>query len=291
MGKLKNIFSKIIFFSGLPLLLRETILKNKVTVILLHDPSPAKADKLLSWLTKNYNAVSLRDFVDFRNNKRKLPPKSLIVTFDDGHAGNYQLLPIFRKYNVKPVIFLCAGIAGTNRHFWFKYKGLKTGSDPLKVISEQERLKKLSEAGFSREKEFDSAQSLSASEIMEMKDFVDFQSHTIFHPVLPMCTDEESENEICRSKEILQNSFGLDIYALAFPNGNYTSRETGFAEKAGYVCTLTTEQGFIDKNSDMYRLKRINLNDNDSIAVVSLKITGIWNLLKSRSRSLPLPLY
>ena len=50
----------------------------------------------------------------------QLPPFPMVITFDDGHAGNYKLLPIFQTYNIPATIYVTSGLTGTNRHFWWK---------------------------------------------------------------------------------------------------------------------------------------------------------------------------
>ena len=87
--------------------------------------------------------------------KSKIPRKALIITFDDGHIRNYEILPVINKYNIPVTIFLCSSIINTNRHFWFRYKNQPIETSKLKKESNKERLEMLSKAGFEQDKEFD----------------------------------------------------------------------------------------------------------------------------------------
>ncbi len=52
------------------------------------------------WLQANgYNVISVQDLVDARNGVRKLPPKAVLLTFDDGYSSFYKLVfPLLRAY-------------------------------------------------------------------------------------------------------------------------------------------------------------------------------------------------
>ena len=85
---------------------------------------------------------------------RRFPPKSVVVTMDDGHAGNIELLPLFKQYHVRPTLYVCTQIIDTHRHFWFKIDGQsKAEKERLKGLSNVERLTHLKNtAGFEPEK-------------------------------------------------------------------------------------------------------------------------------------------
>src|ERR1035441_10495319 len=82
-----------------------------------------------------------------------------------------------------------------------------------------------------------------APQINEMRDYVNFQSHTIFHPCLTKCNYDEAKEEILKSKIILERDYQLNINALAYPNGDYTNREIVICKSAGYKCAITVDAG------------------------------------------------
>lgn len=288
---IKNILIQVLYYSGLPVLFREFIQRGKVTILVCHDPGVAVASEYFRWLSLHYNVISLGQFLSARagNGMDSLPRKSLVITLDDGYSGNYKLLPLVKKYDVPVTIFLCSGIIDTKRHYWFKYTGLPFSSETLKVIPQPDRLKILAESGFYPEKEFECPQALNKVQISEMKEYIDFQSHTIFHPCLPQCSDEESRIEIEQSKKQLEQQFNLSINAFAYPNGDYTKRDIQITQKAGYTCALTVDHGFNDAKTGLYRLKRLSVSDRDGIKLLAIKASGIWSFLKyafnSRTRA------
>ncbi len=279
---MNRLFFKILRYSGLPFLFRELIQRNKVTILMFHDIRPQAADPVFRYLSAHYNIIGLDTFIEAgrRRNAAILPKKALIVTFDDGHKRNYELVPILQKYHIPATIFLCSGIVDTNRHYWFMYKHPDIDSSELKKVSNQEKLSILSRVGFEVERDFEVRQALTRAEIEEMKTAVNFQAHTVFHPCLPTCTDEESKTEITQAKRMLEAGYSLRINALAYPNGDYTEREIRFSKEAGYDCAVTVDYGFNTIHSDPFRLKRLSVNDTENLDELAVKASGVWGAVK-----------
>ena len=181
--------------------------------------------------------------------------------------------------------FLCSGVVGTNRQFWFETDMSESERQSLKSIPDDKRLDILRELGFSETTGLATRQALSVAEIKEMKDAVDFQSHTIYHPILPQCSAARALREISESRNELQDKFGLPIYALAYPNGSYSDREIEMAKAAGYKCALTMDFGFNSNKTQVFQLKRICINDDASIDELIVTASGLWGFLKNLMRS------
>ncbi len=282
---MRNIIYKVLRFSGLPYLFRELIQKDKVTILMFHDISKETAEKTFLYLLKKYNIIDLNEFIEAHelNDKNRIPKKALIITFDDGHIGNYELLSVIKKYKIPITIFLCSSIINTNRHFWFKFKNQSIGTEILKQKSNMEKLKILSKVDFKQEKEFDKPQALQKAQINEMKKYVNMQSHTMFHPILPKCDDEIARREIFNSKKDLEKKYNIKVNAIAYPNGDYSERDINLVKKAGYKCGITVDYGFNTLKSDLFRLKRLSVNDTTDLNELIVKSSGFWAFFKTRN--------
>ncbi len=281
---MKKLLFKIIRYSGLPWLFRELIQRNKVTILLFHDISRETALQTFSYLAAEYNIISLNEFLRAcKDQQVKLPKKAMIITFDDGHIRNYELLPVIQKLNIPVTIFLCGGIADTNRHFWFTHQHPHLTSGDLKRVPNHEKLSMLAQTGFSVIKEYDEPQALTKAQILEMSRCVNFQSHTMFHPCLPMCHDDEAAYEIFQSKTILETDYNLTINAFAYPNGDYADRDIRLLQKAGYECAITVDYGFNTTHTNLFRLKRLSVNDTDHLDELIAKASGVWGFFKTRN--------
>lgn len=264
-------------FTGVPFVLRQTVQRRGVTVLCYHDPRPIDLERQLAKLMQLYNVVSMRQFLDWRNGKATVPPRSLVITFDDGHRGNHSLRELFTTYAVPVTIFLCSGIVGTRRSFWWKWvpNGIR---ENFKHLPDIERQKRLAEYGYTERREYSIRQALSNQEIAELRDVADLQCHSRFHPILPRCSDEKARDEIEGAKAELKSRFGLEIYAFAYPNGDWCERDARLVEHAGYDCAFTIDGGYNSRATDSYRLHRMRMSDAGSVDEAIVKASGLWSL-------------
>ena len=278
---MNQIIFKLIRYSGLPWLFRETVQRRKTTILLFHDISAERAQWAFPWLKRNYNIIGLQDYIKAVRTGERLPKKSAIITFDDGHASNYDLLPILKELQIPITIFLCSDIIGTHRHFWFKHsKNIKSNHEHLKKLSNAQRLEAMKSFGYEQTKEYEDVQALTHEQIKEMSAWVDFQSHTCFHPCLPQCDDETAQKELALSKQHLEQNYSFSINTISYPNGDYTERDIRLAKESGYICGITVDFGFNDLNPDMFRLKRISVNDARTRDELIVKSSGCFAFLK-----------
>jgi peptidoglycan/xylan/chitin deacetylase (PgdA/CDA1 family) len=267
----------------LPFVLREALQRKKVTIIVYHAPSAQVFDTHLGFLKRIYNIVPLSAYVEARQKGdfSKLPPKALIITLDDGHRSNYTLKDVLERHAIPVTIFLCSGLIGTRRRFWFLHEETTAIVQQLKTMPDDERLAILRETSFEETKELDERQALSVSELRELKSKVDFQSHTVFHPILTSCSSERAEAEIAKSRMDLQKMLGNEVYALAYPNGTYSERELRLAEKAGYKCALSLDRGFNTERTPLFKLRRICIPDDAGRHELLVKASGLWGGIKA----------
>ncbi len=273
---MKKLAFKLIRLTGLVLIFRTFFQRRRVTILLFHDEDPVATRRNFLYLKKHYNIISLKTYLEARNNpeKAELPLKSLIITIDDGHINNFELLPVIKELNIPVTIFLCAGIVNTNRHFWFTKDHPDYTYEDLIRIPNRKKLEKLREIGFEVEKEYDHPQALNKLQISKMKPYVDFQAHTLYHPILPKCDTAEAAREIIDSKLKLEKEFNLKINSFAYPNGNYSDRDIELCKKAGYSCAITVDFGFNTLKTDPFRLRRLPVGDVKSIDELAVKASG-----------------
>lgn len=278
---MNGIIYKVLRWSGAAWLWREMVQRRKVTFLLFHDTEAADAERNFGYLKRHYNIISLNDYLDAVHHGKRLPNKAVVITFDDGHASNYTLLPIIKRMQIPVTIFLCSSIVGTHRHFWFRHSTeIKPQVEALKKIPNEQRLERLRQYGFAQEQEYDEIQALTKEQIEEMTPWVNFQSHTCFHPILPQCDNIEAEKEVKESKRQLETTFGLSINALSYPNGDYSERDIYLAQTAGYECGVTVDSGYNGIKSNLFRLKRFSVNDAENTTELMVKASGCYALLK-----------
>jgi peptidoglycan/xylan/chitin deacetylase (PgdA/CDA1 family) len=258
----RRILVLLLRLSLVPALARELLQRRRGTILVWHDPDPATFERHVQALCRLYSPVPLRALLQAMEEGRMddLPPKPIVFTLDDGHAGNVHLLPVIERYQLPVTIFLCSEIVATGRAFPFSL-GRPAASDgepspaPLHLP-------------------------LSEEDIGSMRHVVDFQSHTASHARLPFCSDEDARREIAGSKRDLEQRYGLQVFALAYPNGDYCDRDIRLVEEAGYLCALTADPGLNGPRTDRYRLRRVTVDDADGVDEVVVKASGVWAVLK-----------
>lgn len=276
---IKYVISTVICIFGLPLLIRAWKSRNSVAILLYHDVQPDIFAKHITHLTRHYNIISLDLLVKAIHKKdfTKIPSNSVVITIDDGHAGNIALLPIIMQYDIFPTIYVCTQIINTHRHFWFRIPTLsKKKKEHLKRLPNTERLTHLSQtSNFKPEKEYEDRQALSLNEMKQMMHYVDFQPHTQFHPILPNCTKTECDQEIWDSKVDLERLLYIKCYHFSYPNGDYTEREIEIVKAAGFRSARTVDIGWNRSDTSPYQLKAIPISDDAGLICFCAELTGI----------------
>lgn len=277
---LRKLLVKVLIITGFPDFIRYFLQRKRVTVICYHKIIPDSFEKQVKYISKKYNVIDLDMLLKILNGEIKIPPKSLLITFDDGHVNNYKLLGIFKDYGIKPVIFLTSALIGTKTQFWFKlpFESHKA-KESLKLISDSERRTYIKQH-FGEDQEESHPSALTFPMIREMLLYVDFQSHTVDHPCLNKCTCEESKYQIEQSKVMIESFTKKKVYAIAYPNGDYTEREIEISRNLGYQMGFTSKIGFVSSRTAPFEIPRLSINDVNDFHEFILRITGIWAGLK-----------
>ncbi len=275
----KNAVSTFLCLFGIPLFIREWVCRNRVAILMYHDVPPDIFAKHIAYLSRHFKIISLDTLVSaiYKKDFSEIPPKSVVITIDDGHAGNIALLPIIKQSKIRPTIYVCTQIINTYRHFWFKIAGQsKKEKEHLKKLPNAERLTLLKDsASFELEKEHQDRQALNTDEMKEMMQNVDFQPHTQFHPILPQCAETECKQEILGSKTDLEKFLGIECQHFSYPNGDYTEREIEIVKAGGFRSARTTDIGWNRVNTPLYQLKTIPISDDAELIRFRAELTTI----------------
>src|SRR5262245_17978329 len=264
----------IVRWSGIGLLVRHTIARRRVSILVYHDPTPEAFDGHITYLSRRYNFVSLGQVIDAMTNGPwdDLPNRSLLLTFDDGHRGNADLVDLFARYGVKPTVYVCSQLIDTNSHFWFM-----DVDDPGKLMkfANGQRMAALEEAGFSPTKDHSDRQALDRTELERMREVVDFAAHKRVHPILPACSDAEAEVEIEVSRTEIEQVIGRPCLDFSYPNGDYGDRDVELVREAGYRSARTVDLGWNGAGSDPFRMKCLGTSDTASSNRPAGDVSGV----------------
>lgn len=265
--------------------------RHKVIIAVYHNPAPEVLEKHLEYFIKHYNIITLSEYVGSIENGTydQLPVNSIILTFDDGHKNNYLLLPIIKKFNIRPTIYLTSDIIGTNKNFWWSKLKDKSEISFLKSIKNSEKNLILQEKyNYSLNSDFSNniREALSFQEISEMNEFVDFQSHTNTHPILTRCDTKELLDELMISKQKLERLLNKSITHLSYPNGNYNSDVIDKTKSVGYHSARTTRCGLNRAGSDLFQLRILGVSETGYKYRLQLDLLGFPLMIINLRRKL-----
>jgi len=229
---MKNIIKNIIYFIlslfnyyGAVILLYHSVGENSE----LPTIKPDDFEKQLKYLSKNkFNVIKLTELGELIINHKRIPPKTVCLTFDDGYRDNFlKVFPALKKYNFPATIFMSTALIGHER------------------ISEKgERFEYLSER-----------------EIKEMSDsqLVDFGSHCHNHVKLTGIGAAEAASEFKMSKEILEKISGREVETMSYPRGRFNDEIEAVA-KGIFKIICTVRSGRVTENDKSWRLFRNSIN-------------------------------
>ncbi|MDA1097708.1 MAG: polysaccharide deacetylase family protein [Proteobacteria bacterium] len=284
---LKNAIGFLVLASGLGWLIRNIAARGKVSILVYHDPKPEVLHRHLQHLNRAYNIIPPSRYFEALKAKdfSTLPPRSLVMTFDDGHVGNAALVQVMHAHGVKGLIYLCSHIVDTQRGFWWQSAAAKNlGISELKKLTDADRLAKLAEYGFERDADQGTAAAVSLSQIKSLSQVFEFGSHTCYHPILTQCNDAACDEEIAASKRKLESLLNQPVLHFAFPNGNYGQREIAMIKAAGYETARTIDVGWNGALTDPFHLKVLEAADDATVWWLRAQLTGATTLFKNAVR-------
>lgn len=271
--------------SGVLWFLRHIVYRKAVPIIMYHDPSPQVLRRHLDWLAGHgYRFIELSDLVEAiqRRDFSRLPWPCAVITLDDGLRGNRSLLPVLRAHNIRPTIYLTTGLVGTSRRLWSKVA--RQAGLSHEAILAQPMVRTLEflaqKVGYHPQMEYppEEADGLSREDLNVMAGAVDFQAHTVSHPILTECDDHCSLQELIQSREFVQ-AWSPRMLHFAYPFGIYGPREREHARLAGFASARTTERGWNPPHSDPYRLRVVDIGDCTEDCQIELALLNVYSFL------------
>jgi peptidoglycan/xylan/chitin deacetylase (PgdA/CDA1 family) len=212
----------------------------------------------LDLLSRRYRVIPLPDAIQALRKGSTLPPRSVVITFDDGYENNALVaLPALRDAGLPAAFFLTAEYIGTDRCFWVDeveqvcaspdrdalFVRLKGAVERLPLGSEDERrathrrilleAKRLPEGerrrwldalftdnAVGRTKATGDFRLLSWEQVRALHAAgMTIGSHTLTHPIVTRLPEEQRRREILGGREACERALGVPCDTFAYPNG------------------------------------------------------------------------
>lgn len=180
-----------------------------------------------------YQTLSFQQLAQLTSHGEALPPKPIIITFDDGYRDSYQnAFPLLQKYGFTATFFIFTqpiDTANVNFLSW-------------------DMVREMHQAG------------------------MEFGSHSHTHPDLRHRSSDFLASEIVTSKQLIEQNIGAPIYAFAYPSGMYDDAAVEAVKSAGFLMAVTTEWGGRHTYDHRFVMPRVRIRGNDTAAMLAEKL-------------------
>jgi peptidoglycan/xylan/chitin deacetylase (PgdA/CDA1 family) len=289
--------------------------------------SQGTLQKQLRFLKAHYSVIRPDEFREWLLTGRALPPRSVLLTCDDGLLNNLtDMLPTLQQEGMFCLFFVTGASCSENAGMlWYEelYHLLRMGNvapaDLERIIPaarngssadsfqstwwtavctasslgnerRTELLNAMRSKGKLAQSEFAERRwrLLNADELRKLSEAgMTIGAHTITHPVLSQCSDEESYHEIQGGKAQLESVLGQAVWAFAYPFGNTATtgdREVRLSQQAGFECAFLNMGGGFSDRARPLQLPRTHITAGTSIAELEAHMTGLHSNLQSAVR-------
>ena len=188
---------------------------------------PQRFEEQLRYLKQEgYQSINLEDLALHLTRGQPLPPKPVILTFDDGYADAYEhAFPLLKRY----------GFTGT----FFLISAMLDRGDP----------------------EF-----LSWDQVIEMHQAgMRFEPHSYNHPDMRNRGFQFLVFQILAPKEAIEARTGEPTHFFAYPSGRYDPYVIDVLRSANFWGAVTMEQGATHTADDLFTLKRVRVHGGDDL--------------------------
>lgn len=227
---------------------------QRLAVLAYHGVTdPRSFGAQLDRLRRLATPVSVQDVEQAIAEGKPLPPRSVLITFDDADRSVLtHALPELTARKIPAAAFVISELIGTDRPFWWheaaflarhggQARSLRSHVRPeqllarLKALPDPDRRRSLHELRVSARRRPPGQEQLSPEDLRALQDGgVAVGNHTLGHPCLARCDDSTVQAEITGAHEALTRWLGEPPTAFAYPNGGYDPRADTLLRQLGY---------------------------------------------------------
>ena len=270
---------------------------------------PSEFEEQMGLIASRYRPLSLEELLAVRRGEAELPPRSVLVTFDDGYRDfATEAWPILQKQGVPVVLFVPTAYPGGAAGFWWdrlfwaltaraSTRAIDAPVGELRLDSSSDRLaayRRLRDVVKSLPHEEamtlvdDLCRALGAppvgSAVLDWSELRQLQAegvalapHSRTHPLLDRLSIEAARKEIVGSVEDLTREVGPVPRVFAYPAGGENPEIAGVLAEERFELAFTTQRGTNDvRDGNWLRLRRINVGRASTIPLLRAQLLPWW---------------
>jgi len=326
---LKNAVYKALSWEPVLSYSRKTRLHNKCVILMYHEVAD-DSDEIEAWtvvrrsgfikqmeyLSRHFNIVSLGEAIHQMANSRDMNRPMAVITFDDGYAGNKNvLLPIVESMNIPVTVFVSTKAVQEQIVYWYdrliralqgnkvidinlthlslseyrinRCKGAENWREIERLLRDLKTLKPdarekavsstLADLQSSEEQTYHIAP-LTINDVHQLADcpLVTIGAHSHCHNILTQLAADDIRRSVRMSKDLLETWISRKVDYFAYPNGNYDDLVCNILREEGFKCSLTTVSRPWEMGEPLFTIPRIGVGRYESFDHFKAKVSGVF---------------
>jgi peptidoglycan/xylan/chitin deacetylase (PgdA/CDA1 family) len=212
-----------------PILMYHEVTPTPIERYRKYTVTPAELASQLAWLrSRRYTSVDLDAVHAAFRGDGKLPPRPVVITFDDGSRDCLEhAVPALLAHGFAATFYIVAGLVGSTTRWLPAETGFELPTADWPTLRAAER------------------------------DGMRCEAHSVSHPRLARVDDEQARDELARGRALLEDGLGHAVRHLAYPFGSNSPRTRALAREAGYVTACTTHEALATPRDELLALPRV----------------------------------
>ena len=237
------------------------------------------------FIRETCDPISLDDWRAAIRGAVPLPPRPVLLTFDDGYRSVFTMArPILRKYALPAAVFACSDPAARRRLLWFDHVAARDGEDAVeKWKTADYRSWRVACADVAPAIADDDPRAvMSPSDLAELaaEPGIEIGAHTARHPILMRAGAEGQREEIVESRDRIASWTGRPVRAFAYPNGrpglDYSAETTRILADLGFDLAFTMQPAFATAREAPLERSRFLIVADVSAAELAHRLSIGW---------------
>jgi peptidoglycan/xylan/chitin deacetylase (PgdA/CDA1 family) len=235
-------------------------------------------------IAETCHPIDLEAFTEAQLTERALPPRPVLVTFDDGYRNVFDIgRPILRRYRIPASVFVCSEPVKEQRLFWFDAVARATGEaavNAIRALPDDERRAALG-AYVAEAPADDPLAPMTPDQIRQLADEgFGIGAHTSSHAPLGQSSPAVQHDELQSCRTTLESWTGQRVDALAYPWGtprlDYSQQTLAIAENLGFTTAFTTQPDCARPNQPALERSRFVMLAAVSAAELAHRMAYAW---------------
>ena len=228
--------------------------------------------------------ISLDDWREAVAGRKSLPPRPVLITFDDGYRSVARLgAPILSAYDLPAVVFVCSDPIARRRLLWFDAVAARDGEDAVEHWKTCDYDSwSASCAGSAPVGDDDPRALMTVEELIALgrSGRVEIGGHTSRHPILARASRDQQRDEIAGNLEAIRGWIGRPVRAFAYPNGrpglDYLDTTVDLLASLGIDAAFTMRPAFARSDEPALERSRFLIVDEVSGAELAHRLAHTW---------------